>query len=131
MKKLNILAISALFILTACTSSQRYNSYIEPFVGVSEQELMAKLGQPDNVEQINGDTNFFSYINKQYNPHLKNRAHKHTQPITGEYNFLHAMETQQIKGNMFYSRCTTNFVVAKGYVVAYNFEGVDCGKSRK
>ena len=78
MKKLNILAISALFILTACTSSQRYNSYIEPFVGVSEQELMAKLGQPDNVEQINGDTNFFSYINKQYNPHLKNRAHKHT-----------------------------------------------------
>ena len=92
---------------------------------------MAKPGRPDNVEQINGNTNFLSYINKQYNPHFNNLAYKHTQPITGEYNFLHTIETQQIKVNMFYSRCTTNFVVAKGYVVAYNFEDDGCGKSRK
>lgn len=52
MKKLFFMAL--LCLLGSCATKDRYDTYIESFVGLSEQDLIKKNGIPDGSYDQNG-----------------------------------------------------------------------------
>ena len=94
MKKV-LIAIS-LLILSACATEGEYRRYVNSYIGMSEDDFIARMGVPDK-RHTSKDKKFFEYRSSQYNKSAKIRL-----------------------------KCNTTYILSNGVVEDVTFRGNYC-----
>ena len=116
--------ILILLLLSGCVSynAVNYENQLNPFVGVSSQQLIRSWGTPANVQPVSANEEIYTYIDVTNAPNGGD-----TDPYSDEV-YYPAIATSsygisQPDNNYF---CKTNFIIKNDIVVNYNYNGDDC-----
>ena len=121
MKFLRAASIVLVFAAGACAATESQDKALGGYVGAPEQALIAVLGQPSSVDDVNG-TRYLSY-----------RSHRasYIPAVTPFYQPICppsvCVPLGGTKGFMLTEQCTTTFAVEDGKVRGWRREGTACG----
>lgn len=141
MKKITISLIS-IAILTSCISQkQQYHEKLKTYMYIPEANLIAHFGAPNSIQQINPTTKVISFNTKKFDKQLysdfgfKVQSNKNyidttrSTVISDVMPYTHTIIDPEVKNEVFYKKCTTNFVLTNGVVTDFAFQGDGCGRN--
>ena len=114
-------ALSIALALGACAVTESQNKALGGYVGAPEQALIAAMGHPSSVEDVDG-TRYVSY-----------RSHRasYIPAVTPFYQPICppsvCVPLGGTRGFMLTEQCTTTFAIEDGKVKGWRREGTACG----
>ncbi len=115
MKKFCCLLLSVL--VAGCATQEKYAQMLNNYVGFSEEELVSRMGPPDNVYELNKNTKYLTY-KREYRYYNPPSATTHFWGNTA-YTDFHGGYEQKLW-------CNTTFTLKNRVVENYRFEGNNC-----
>ena len=116
-----ILAFGILSVLTACHSVQKYEDYLDGWVGRSEADLVTAWGAPSQMQDLGGGRQLFTYI--------KQKTVMETGADPQNVNFgnysLYSPENDALQSEILYY-CETTFTTQNDIIVDYSWAGDAC-----
>lgn len=114
-------AFGMLLVLTACHSVQKYEDYLDSWVGRSEADLVATWGAPNQMQDLGGGRQLFIYIKQKTvmemgaNPQNVN---------FGNYSLYNPENDMMQSETLYY--CETTFTTQNDIIVDYSWVGDAC-----
>ena len=111
------------------------------YVGGPEYKVIAKYGQPSYIYNIDNMTKSISYYTREYNDNQHKEYAKNKRLVDDGFNlskedllenqieYAHSIIDPSVREEMFFKKCTINFIIQKGTVVDAGFKGDGCIKS--
>tara|TARA_Y100001960_G_scaffold227806_1_gene238772 strand:- start:396 stop:830 length:435 start_codon:yes stop_codon:yes gene_type:complete len=141
MKKTLLLAST--LILASCAASKQElemakQNELNTLIGSPEYKVIAKYGKPDKVYVIDNNTKSISFSKKEYNiGYLKEFSRnqrlvnngfdlRKDDLIKNQAQLVHSFIDPNVREEVFYNKCTLNFIIQKGKVVDAGFKGDAC-----
>lgn len=116
MKKVFIIFCFVIIVSCSFATTEKFEKAVNSWVGSSEQSLIDKLGPPDNVYELDGKK-YLSFVNSSTS-YVPQTVHNTT-------------VGNNIQTNVYggYSRswyCKVTYIVEKGIIVSWRYEGNAC-----
>ena len=117
----NLYFVFMLFALASCATQGRYEEKLESMIGLSEDDLIQKWGQPQKKINVSTRIKYFSYTSASSVEH----------PASGPQ-----FESLQYGAQIRYSEgtpdlsyeltCQTRFKITDGFIEGWHITGNDC-----
>jgi hypothetical protein len=121
MRKKILLGLATLSVLTACHSVQRYNDYLESWVGRSEADLVTTWGAPNQMQNLGSGRQLFTYIKQK----TVIETGMNPQNVNFGYYSLYNPENDAMQSETLYY-CETTFTTENDIIVDYSWVGDAC-----
>lgn len=132
MIKLSVLLIS--LVLAGCATTANYETKLNTFIGVSENNLIASWGVPDKEYHLNDGKKAVEYVHKNT---IRSGGYTYTVPQTAYHSGVigdkpysgtftqYVVQTEPVQQYKLF--CKTSFIInTKGLVESWQHEGNDC-----
>ncbi len=115
MKKVFLLFV--VVFLSGCATQEKYAQMLSNYVGLSEEDLISRMGPPDSFYELNQQTKYLTYKRERnyYNP-----------PSATTHFWGNSAYTDFYGGYEEKLWCNTTFTLKNRIITDYRFEGNNC-----
>ena len=112
------------FLLTACTSTQDYETALDQWIGRSEKELVSAWGIPDKQYDASRRTRMLAYVRGEIVTYPGTPPNCHLQSVDRVNAYSYCSEG--LPPVIQTLRCETTFTIEKGIIRSWSHRGNNC-----
>lgn len=109
-------------LLTGCATTAQFEEKLKTYVGLSEDEVVQRLGPPDNVYETS-ETRYLTYA-RSVSGYVPGVAPRYQTNVVG--NTAYTTPVGGSPGYGYTNSCRVSFGLKSGRVAIYRYEGNGC-----